>query len=101
MLDKLYAANQTIFIRSTSGPPSECQRVVRNLEVTEGRVYGECTIDGEDWVVRYDSNRRWQTVGKKTDLDACIQGLESSPLTPEEKQLATTPWNQCTHRKVQ
>ena len=100
MLDKLFAFNQTILIRNDNGPPDRHQRIVRNIEHTEGRTYGEVTLDGETWVVRYDSNGRWQSVGKKVDLDALVQGLEEVPLTTSEKQLATVPWNQCTRARI-
>jgi hypothetical protein len=100
MLDKLFAMNQTILIRNDNGPPDRHTRIVRNIEVTQGRTYGEVTIDGETWVVRHDHRDRWQSVGKKVDLDACIQGLEEVPLTTSEKQLATVPWSQCTRARI-
>ena len=100
MLDKLFALNQQIFIRNDSGPPDKHQRIVRNIEHTEGRTYGEVTIDGETWVVRHDFRDRWQSVGKKIDLDACIQGLEEVALTESEKKLATVPSNQCTRARL-
>lgn len=100
MLDKLFAMNQTILIRNYNGPPDKHTRIVRNIEQTEGRTYGEVTIDGETWVVRHDSNGRWQSVGKKVDLDALVQGLEEIPLTEGEKKLATVPWNQCTRARI-
>jgi len=100
MLDKLFALNQQIFIRNYNGPPDRHQRIVRNIEYTEGRTYGEVTIDGETWVVRHDHRDRWQSVGKKIDLDACIQGLEEVALSESEKKLATVPWNQCTRARI-
>ena len=100
MLDKLFAMNQQIFIRNDNGPPDRHQRIVRNIEHTEGRTYGECNIDNETWVVRHDYRDCWQSVGKKIDLDACIQGLEEVALTEGEKQLATVPWNQCTRARL-
>ena len=100
MLDKLFALNQQIFIRNYNGPPDRHQRIVRNIEHTEGRTYGEVTIDGETWVVRHDHRDRWQSVGKKIDLDACIQGLEEIPLTKGEKELSTVPWSQCTRARI-
>lgn len=101
MLDKLYCSNQTCYIRTTQdGEPKEHIRNIRNIEVTEGRIYGECTIDGDTWVMRYLTNSKWQSVGKRVDLDAMIQGLEAEPLTARERELATTPWNQCTRQRV-
>ena len=100
MLDKLFASNQTIYIRNGNGKPDVHQLVVRNLEETESRIYGECTIEGETWVVRYVGNAKWQSVGKRVDLDAMIQGLEQEPLTARERELATTPWHQCTRNRV-
>lgn len=100
MLDKLFALNQQIFIRNYNGPPDRHQRIVRNIEHTEDRTYGEVTIDGETWVVRHDHRDRWQSVGKKIDLDACIQGLEEVALSESEKKLATVPWNQCTRARI-
>ena len=78
MIDKLFASNQTIYIRNGNGKPDVHQLVVRNLEETESRIYGECTIEGETWVVRYIGNAKWQSVGKRVDLDAMIQGLSKS-----------------------
>ena len=100
MLDKLFALNQQIFIRNDNGPPDRHQRIVRNIEMTEGRTYGEVTIDGETWVVRHDFRDRWQSVGKKIDLDACIQGLEEVALSESEKKLATVPWSHCTRARL-
>lgn len=100
MLDKLFASNQTIYFRNAKGPPDKRTMRVRNIEQTEGRTYGEVTIDGETWVVRYDHRDRWQSVGKKIDLDALVQGMEEVPLTEGEKQLATAPWSQCTRAKL-
>ena len=100
MLDKLFALNQQIFIRNDNGPPDKHQRIVRNIETTEGRTYGEVTIDGETWVVRHDFRDRWQSVGKKIDLDACIQGLEEVALSESEKKLATVPWSHCTRARL-
>jgi len=97
MIDKL---NQQIFIRNANGPPDRHQRIVRNIEYTEGRTYGEVTIDGETWVVRHDFRDRWQSVGKKIDLDALVQGLEEVALTEGKKQLATVPWSQCTRANL-
>jgi len=71
MLDKLCALNQTCFIRTTQdGKPDVHTRVVRNLEDCEGRVYGEVTIDGDEWVVRYLGNGKWQSVGNLAEQDA-------------------------------
>ena len=100
MLDKLCALNQTIYVRHGNDKPDVHQRVVRNLEETEGRIYGECTIDDETWIVRYIGNAKWQSVGKRVDLDAMIQGLEAEPLSARERELATTPWQQCTRNRV-
>ena len=101
MLDKLFAMNQTCLIRTTQdGKPEVHTRVIRNIEQTEGRIYGECTIGPDTWVMRYLSNGKWQSVGKRVDLDAMIQGLEAEPLTARERELATTPWNQCTRQRV-
>jgi len=101
MLDKLCCLNQMCFIRTTQdGKPEVYTRVIRNIEVTEGRIYGECTIDGDTWVMRYLHNSKWQSVGKRVDLDAMIQGLEAEPLSARERELATTPWNQCTRQRV-
>ena len=101
MIDKLFAANQTCYIRTTQeGKPDVHTRIIRNIELTEGRTYGECTIDGETWVMRYLGNSKWQSVGKRVDLEAMIQGLEAEPLTARERELATTPWDHCTRRRV-
>lgn len=77
MLDKLFVSNQSIYVRREEGPPDVHQRIVRNLEVTDGSIYGECTIDHEDWIVRYAGPGQWRTIGKKVNLDALVQGLKT------------------------
>jgi hypothetical protein len=51
-------------------------------------------------VMRHMNQDRWMSIGKKVDLDAMIQGLEQEPLSARERELATTPWNQCTRNRV-
>lgn len=101
MIDKLFAANQTCYIRRHEDEKPEVHmRIVRNLTQPANTLYGEVTIDNETWVMRHMYLDRWMSVGKLIDLDAMIQGLEQEPLSARERELATTPWNECTRRRV-
>ena len=101
MIDKLFAFNQTCYVRRHEDEKPEVHtRIVRNLTQPDKIIYGEVTIDGETWVMRHMHQDRWMSIGKKVDLDAMIQGLEQEPLSARERELATLPWQQCTRNRV-
>ena len=73
---------------------------IRNIERTEGRIWGEIDINGVAYVVKFLGDGEWVVFGPKAELDVMVARIEELNLTEREKALAVEPWSRCTHDRV-